>query len=704
MTTPSNQCVVRQYKCIQLFDRNTLSILWANRDKLDPEQVSMLKVLYDDKKRGTEQSKPVIYKLSCNIPGKLGYGRYYGNKGSIEMLKKDIRATLCSKYYIDIDISNCHPCLIVQLAENKYNLTMPNLKQYVHNRKSIINDSCLNYNMTPESVKTLILKILYNGIINQTVPNIFKDIQKEMKLFTSTLVNSNTHRELFEYCKTNKDNVYGSFAAFVVQTEERKCLDAIIQYLNENGYSVDVLAYDGCMIRHSDIDLTEIETFVMNATGYRITLARKEMVPINFEEQGFAMDDGAVQASESDALYEAMKLEWEKSHFYFKPANTVVEVDETGSINHYSIAHASETFNTLKLGADSDGNDIQFLKRWRNDPSRRIVDRLVYKHVDDCLPNEASLFQGFSYKKIVEPTCPEAIGVFENILRAVCGDDQAVFVYVRNTFAHMIQNPFEKTGICTIFASKTQGTGKDTVMLWVSKVLGNHVAHYTDDDTFWGQYDTRKEGAVLMYLEEAGSAANKAKSNALKARITCEDFTVNPKGLKAYSVKNIARYFMTTNETCPVKFEESDRRFLIVTPSDRLASSKTGDYGFWTRVYRELNSNPGWLRAVGEYLESVDVSDWNPRFMPETEIRRLAADLVAETPERLFLTQWEGSNVPASQLYSEYKSFCIQNDLRYKPSLISFGMAISTMSDMIIRTKTEKTTNFSRKLAGDLET
>jgi hypothetical protein len=699
MTSLSDKSAIKQYNCIQLFDRNVLSILWANRNKLDSEQVGILKVLYDDKVRGTDKSKPVIYKLSRNIPGKLGYGRYYGNKGSIETLKKNIRASLCSKYYIDIDISNCHPCLIVQLAENKYNLNMPNLKQYVQNRNGVIE----TYNINKDDAKTFIFKILYNGVLDSFTPNFFKQIQKEMKLFTTVLINSNSHTQLFEFCKRNKDNVYGSFASFVIQTEERKCLDAMIEYLEQNRYSVDVLAYDGCMIRKADVNLTDIEIFVLNQTGYRITLAQKEMIPMNFEEMEFVTDDDAILAMESDEVYESMKIEWEKTHFYFKPGNTVVEIDDTGSINHYSITHASETFNILKLGIDSDANDIHFLKRWRNDSSRRIVDRLVYKYTDDCLPNEASLFQGFSYRKITQPACPEAVGMFENILRAVCGDDEAVFVYVRNTFAHMIQVPFEKTGVCTIFASKTQGTGKDTAMLWISKVLGNHVAHYTDDDTFWGQFDTRKEGAVLMYLEEAGSAANKAKSNALKARITCEDFTVNPKGLKAYSVKNIARYFMTTNETCPVKFEESDRRFLIVTPSDRLASSKTGDHGFWTKVYKELGSNPGWLRAVGEYLESVDVSEWNPRIIPETEIRQLAADLVRETAERQFLIQWEGTNVPASQLYSEYKTFCIQNDLRYKTSLISFGMAISN-SNLIQKTKTEKSISFSKLSAGDLET
>lgn len=682
-----------QYECYQLFDRTMLSILWSNKDKLDSEQIAILKLLYTDKNRGTHKTKPIIYKLSTSIPGKLGYGRYYGEKGSIETLKKDIRATLCSKYYMDIDIINCHPSLIVQMAKNWFNLSMPNLEYYNSNRSEIVSDTIAQYKMTYESVKILVLKILYNAVLDNCVPILFKEIQKEVKTFTNNLVKVKEHAQLLEYCKKNKDNIYGSYSSFIVQTEERKCLEAIVEYLKQNKYSVDVLAYDGCMIRNSDINLADIEEYVFEQTGYRISLAQKEMVPIDFEERGFMLETD--DRSDIEKIYAEMKTNWEVNHFYFKPANTIVEVDPHGGLNHYTLAHATEAFNTYKLGSDSEGNDILFIRRWRHDPERRIVDKLVYKHPSECLSNEASLFQGFAYSRMKSSYDSTAVETFQNILMAICGDDKNIYTYVLKTFAHMIQKPFEKTGVCIIFSSKTQGTGKDTIMLWVSKILGNHVAHYTDDDMFWNQYDTRKEGSIMMYLEEAGSAANKAKANALKARITCDDITVNPKGLKAYTVPNIARYFMTTNEVCPVKFEESDRRFLIITPSSRLASSSTGDFGFWDNVYKHFNTD-AWIWSVGTFLETLDISGWNPRQFPETEIRLLAKELVQETPERLFLLQWNGVDVPAADLYSEYKTFCIERDLRYKTSLISFGMTLTEYSSLVSRKKTNTVIVFSK--------
>jgi hypothetical protein len=709
MTTscPDAQDVIHKtITCIQLFDRKRMGILWANRSKLDPGQVPILKALYDNKQRGTLQCKtPITYKLSSSIPGKLGYGRYYGSKGSLETLEKDLRSTLCVEYYTDVDIVNCHPTLIAQMSHNLFKASMPSLEHYVKNRDSVFQSLQKDFNISSENAKTLVTKVLYNGVIDMVVPKLIHNIQHEVKDLQAKLAQLPEHAKLLTYCRKNKDNVYGSFLSYIIQTEERRCLDAMLHYFDEHGYSADVLAYDGCMIRKKDVNMSDIQAFIKTRTGYDVLLKIKELIPIDLEKQGFLDVSDVEMLSDVDRKYMELKTSWEKDHFYFKPSNTIVEIEPSGVLKHYTISHASEAFNYLTLGEDLDGSEIQFLKRWRQDPTRRIVDRLVYKTQSDCAKNEVSLFQGFSYTKLSPCECPQAVSVFQNVLHAICGDDDTVFDYVLKSFAHILQKPFQKTGVCIIFASKIQGTGKDTVMLWLSKILGNHVSHYTDDDDFWNLHDTKKEGAILMYLEEAGGLANKAKANALKARITCDSITINPKGLTSYTVPNIARYIMTTNEVCPVKFEESDRRYVIVTPSPRLASSRTGNFEFWNDVYLNLEENPNWLRSVGDFLACVDLSGWNPRALPETEVRRLASELVQETSEKLFLMQWEGVDVATKDLYSEYKSFCIENDLHYKGSLISFGMSLANYPELVERRKNNKHMLFSRKHnGGDLET
>lgn len=147
-------------QCTQLFNRKIMGILWANRSKLDPGQVSILKALYDNKQRGTLQCKtPITYKLSNSLPGKLGYGRYYGSKGSLETLEKDLRATLCHEYYMDVDIVNCHPTLIMQMSQRLFGISMPCLSHYVQNRGEILCVMQSDFSIQAEHAKSLVSKV-----------------------------------------------------------------------------------------------------------------------------------------------------------------------------------------------------------------------------------------------------------------------------------------------------------------------------------------------------------------------------------------------------------------------------------------------------------------------------------------------------------------------------------------------------------------
>lgn len=122
-----------------MFSKRGLGFLWAKRDELDPGQVSILQTLYNNRKKGSIAGyQEVTYKLSKSNAGKLGYGRLYGQKGSLETLEREIRGTLCKDYYYDLDFVNCHPVLLIQLAKNMYNKTLPEVEMYVKDRDAYL--------------------------------------------------------------------------------------------------------------------------------------------------------------------------------------------------------------------------------------------------------------------------------------------------------------------------------------------------------------------------------------------------------------------------------------------------------------------------------------------------------------------------------------------------------------------------------------
>jgi len=214
-------------------------------------------------------------------------------------------------------------------------------------------------------------------------------------------------------------------------------------------------------------------------------------------------------------------------------------------------------------------------------------------------------------------------------------------------------------------------------MLWLSLLIGqHHVSHYSSDATFWEKHDTLKEGAILMYLEEAGSGENKKSSDALKARITEDRITINPKGMKSYTVPNIGNYFMTTNNVCPVKLELSDRRFVILNPSLRFFEKGKADSRFWTDFYESMKSD-SWLRTVGDFLIHLDITGFETTSLPQTETRALLLDALAQqSSEELFLEQWEGQEQTGTQMYNSYVEFCRSENLRFKQSVVAFAISL----------------------------
>ena len=49
---------------------------------------------------------------------------------------KNIRSILDHKYYHDLDIQNCHPVLVYQIAKNNH-ILLPELKKYIEDRETI---------------------------------------------------------------------------------------------------------------------------------------------------------------------------------------------------------------------------------------------------------------------------------------------------------------------------------------------------------------------------------------------------------------------------------------------------------------------------------------------------------------------------------------------------------------------------------------
>jgi hypothetical protein len=673
----------------QLYNKTHLNNLIKKLTNLhiDSAQETKLKSINKCRNKTTAYgSISISYALSPSMPGRLGYGRYISN-GAIgfEFLQTEIRNYICSEYYTDIDIVNCHPVIACQYSRLKFNRPLLNLEKYVANREFYFEIMKNKAKLSCEQVKELILRLMYNGPVmeNITLPDLetinmpqeILDIKDDIKMLTKFIIASGEHQLLINHLTNiKKKNMNGSLLSFIFQTEERACLKAMIKCFIENSLRPDVLCYDGCLVRGKDISdecLREAEAKVKQDTGYDITLKVKPWDSLNIEE-----------LNEDETEYLQMKIKWEENHFYFSETNSIVAESKDG-YRHYGIEHAMECFGNVWKLTGKDGKEESFLAKWRKDPKRRTITDFVYKYKEDCAHYEATLFTGFEYMCHENATYdPEVIERFNELLLNLGNGCPIQHQFLLKLFAFRIKKPFEKANICTIFTGP-QGVGKDTVLEFMQIIIGRkYCSMYLSDTEFWEKHDTKKEGALMMYLQEAGVSTNKTNSNALKSRITAPYIDVNPKGLKSYKVPNMAMYFMTTNESSPVKMEENDRRYYLL----RAGKKNMGNTQYWKNIYTKMNT-PSWIWTLGKYLECINIDDFNPNEFPETEERAVMKEM-GQCPEKIFLEQfdWADNKYSCTELYTCYVTFCIENKLPYRQTSNSFGRELTKyLNDLVKR-------------------
>lgn len=680
-------------QCEQVFSRRSVGYIWGKRGELDPGQMSIVKALYDNRKKGSMEGSVMIeYKLSRSTAGKLGYGRLYGTKGSMETLEREIRGTVCQEFYHDIDIKNCHPVLLYQFAKNVYNIEMPEVRLYCDNRDEYLKRMKDNNgnSMNRDDAKSAILKIMYGG---KNEYDFLREFEKEVQKFTrNTLAADEKHKKLLDYVRKQDgdtgltindigkgkkwkiQNTYGTFLALILQSEEAKCMLAMRKSLIEQGWSVDVLAYDGVMVRKQSKKiiaqeiLYQTEEDIKNETRYVVELADKEFESFDIPED----TEEEVAPKISKELYMETKKKFETNHFYYSTTNTIAEVNDKGNIIFYTLDHAATLFNTFDFKHGKAIEDrTSFLKLWIKDFTRRQYDQIDQKPSTD--PRIYSPPTIFKYQEATTTTNDKVLKYFIELCELASGGSESMKTYMIYWFAHILQKPFENPGTSIILTGR-QGCGKDTLGDFMSEwVIGSKYSHnYTSTEQFWDRHDCERMGKFFIKIEEASGFLNRQHIGTMKAIITSHSLTVNPKGTKAITTGNYNRLFMTTNEGSPVKIEEANRRFLISACSPK----RVGDFEYWSELRKALFNAEGGA-TVAKYLMSLNLDGFYPQIIPMSEYAEDVRDNDKSTEDK-FIEQWLGEEVNATTFYETYRTYCQDNNLRYAPNSTILGHRILT--------------------------
>lgn len=245
-------------------------------------------------KRNVKGCIPVSYSYSKNL---LDSGRLYANGGlSLQSFKKEIRHALAKDTYIDVDINNCHPTLLLQYCQRQNPpILCPKLEYYVGNREEFLSEVMEKHAIDRGTAKELVLSFLFLGgyVIDGKKPADFSKNAQELKAECKRISKniSNIEKDITELVKSDptKTNKPGSVTSILLTRLEDKCLMAIYDFFTKKNIKVGVLVFDGLMIEKAGIDdiesiLIECEGYVKLNVRYEITLSNKPMdIPLSFD-------------------------------------------------------------------------------------------------------------------------------------------------------------------------------------------------------------------------------------------------------------------------------------------------------------------------------------------------------------------------------------------------------------------------------------
>lgn len=612
----------------------------------------------------------VLYKFSRNGDR----GRIFA-KGSLslQMFWRNIRHTLASDIYDDIDIVNAHPTFLKQLCDkNLWNCEQ--LSDYIEHRESLLKQIEKHYNIDRDNAKKSINSIINGGNSLADSMDFIKKFKDEMAIIRNNVANSEP--ELVKYVgdKRRKDNrgefnFNGSVMNIKLCEIENNILLEMVKFFRSKEFIIGVLCFDGLMIEKNDKLTTEILEecceYIKQTTGYSIKLINKPMNE-GFDMKIFDNED-----------YQNVKHIFEKEVFKVNEADCFIRIinDDIKIINTKSLNHIYQN-----KWCYLNGERQKFIKLWLEDQTIKTyekIDFLPYPRI--CGDDIFNLYTGLAGEKLMCDNYDEQeIEPILNHIRKLSGNDPNSFNYFIKWLADMVKNPGKLNGVSIVLRSD-EGAGKNIFLdFFGNKIIGNMYYFTTGDpEHLFGRFANGRKNKLLVNLDETSGADGFKFSEKIKNFITSETTQFEQKGVDPLTMQNYARWIFSTNNETPVKVSLSDRRFVIFDCDNSICKNEK----YFKALYECFNDDNK-CAIFYKYLMNIDVSNFSP--INDRPITDAYQDIQSvNTPVLYHFLDYYMNTITTAigrktvkELFDDYKKYCDENGYTCKYNTFSIGRAL----------------------------
>jgi hypothetical protein len=261
----------------------------------------------------------------------------------------------------------------------------------------------------------------------------------------------------------------------------------------------------------------------------------------------------------------------------------------------------------------------------------------------------------------------------------ICSNNEQHYNYLMSWISQIFQEPWNKLGTALVLRG-LKGIGKS----YLAKVLGMLIdgkdgvinkksklyLPIDNKNSIFGPHNDHLEKIILLCLEEAIWAGDKAHESTLKHIITGDTLFINPKNLPGRSVKNYMRSIIIGNADWLVPASYDERRFFVLNVN---AEQKDIKEYFDALDFELLN---GGLEALMYEFMNYDYSNVNLRtaLITEAQIEQKAESMTGV--EKWWFNLLNTGKLPFVKYYEDKGYYVIKEKL-----YIDFCSAQNRMSD-----------------------
>ena len=173
--------------------------------------------------------------------------------------------------------------------------------------------------------------------------------------------------------------------------------------------------------------------------------------------------------------------------------------------------------------------------------------------------------------------------ILEHIHEVIARGDEHLFAYFIDWLADIAQHPGDPKGTAVALRGGA-GVGKGSVYRYLEAVFTPYVVHLISAQHFTGRFNDHLVAKLLVFVDEAAWAGDRAQRGQLKGLITERRILVERKHQPAFEIENHARFLFATNEVWAIPADIDDRRFVMLD----VAEHRRDDAAYWRALNDEL--------------------------------------------------------------------------------------------------------------------